>query len=157
MHHLENHPDWIWQHSGWPRLRYDAQTIVPHLQACVQGIAPLAELAASLEMEQRLDWEAAVLLDETLATAHIEGEEPEAPLLGEFVCGDYRDGPMSIQSGRYGRHKTHFIAPRDKRQKVTAEMELFLNWLNHSPADYIRAALAKFHFVTIPSTTATAV
>ncbi|MCP4700230.1 MAG: Fic family protein [Gammaproteobacteria bacterium] len=199
---------WIWQQAEWPRLRYDAQAVLPHLEACARRIAPLAELAGSLEVAQRLDWEAAILLDETLATAKIEGEQldrasvrssianclglgrasqrnkktdglvevllqairnsdkalshiqlkawqqmlfPQPPLIGELTRGDYRNGPMCVRSGRYGRQKTHFVAPGDSRQAVTAEMEQFLHWLNAGTAQsgYIRAALAKFHFVTI--------
>lgn len=197
---------WIWQQPDWPQLRYDAQAVLPHLETCVQHIAPLTALAANLEAAQRLDWEAAVLLDETLATAQIEGEQldrasvrssianhlglgrastrdkkadglvevllqairssdqalnharlkawqqmlfPEAPLIGELTRGEYRDGPMSVQSGRYGRQKIHFTAPGDNRPAVSAEMTTFLTWLNAARPGYVHAALAKFFFVTI--------
>ncbi|PWQ98667.1 DUF4172 domain-containing protein [Leucothrix pacifica] len=66
---------WVWEHDNWPDLSYDATRVLPHLEKCVQQIAPLKTLAQSLSFESRLDWESAILLDETLATAGIEGEQ----------------------------------------------------------------------------------
>ena len=66
---------WIWEHNSWPNLSYDAERVLPHLEKCVQQVAPLKTLAQSLSFESRLDWESAILLDETLATAGIEGEQ----------------------------------------------------------------------------------
>lgn len=199
---------WVWERPDWPRFHYDAAQILPHLEHCVQHIAPLKDLAGSLELEQRLDWESAVLLDETLATAQIEGESldrdsvrssianklgigtvtrfdrstdglveillqairanqqplthiqlktwhqmmfPVPTLLGNFTIGDYRNESVQVQSGRYGKETIHFKAPGETRETVHAEMEQFLTWLNQSTqsANYIRAAIAKFHFVTI--------
>lgn len=79
---------------------------------------------------------------------------PVQPTLGEITVGDYRDEAMQVQSGRYGKAKIHFIAPGNTRADVTVEMAQFLAWLNtktdHSGyIRYIRAAIAKFYFVTI--------
>lgn len=199
---------WVWEHDNWPDLSYDATRVLPHLEKCVQQIAPLKTLAQSLSFESRLDWESAILLDETLATAGIEGEQldresvrssianklgigavtridrstdglvevllqairssdqaltdqklkawhqlmfPIQPIIGEITVGDYRDEAMQVQSGRYGKAKIHFIAPGSTRAEVSAEMTQFLNWINAKATDsgYIRAAIAKFYFVTI--------
>jgi hypothetical protein len=40
------------------------------LESCIQAVSPLKKLSAILSDEQRLDWEAAILLDETLASAN---------------------------------------------------------------------------------------
>lgn len=199
---------WVWQQTNWPQLSYDAASVLPHLERCVQQIAPLKVLANSLALEQRLDWESAVLLDETLATAQIEGEYldrdsvrssianklgvgevsridrstdglvevlmqairrvkqplthqqlkawhqmmfPVPQLLENITIGDYRNNSVSVQSGRYGKEKIHFVAPGNIRTEVESEMTDFLKWLNaNTQAEgYIRAAIAKFHFVTI--------
>jgi len=42
------------------------------LESCIQAVSPLKQLSAVLNDEQRLDWEVAILLDETLASAKIE-------------------------------------------------------------------------------------
>lgn len=57
----------------------------------------------------------------------------------------------AVQSGRYGKETIHFVAPGQTRSEVEAEMIVFLQWLNaNTQAEgYIRAAIAKFHFVTI--------
>lgn len=199
---------WIWEQPDWPLLTYDEKTLIPYLERCIQHVAPLKALAATLEFEQRLDWESAILLDETLATARIEGELldresvrssianklgigcasrldrhvdglvevllqairfsnqllthdqlktwhqmifPVAPLLGKLTIGDYRDEAVQVQSGRHGKETIHFVAPAEQRKQVWQEMERFLQWLNHAHIDsaYVRAALAKFYFVTI--------
>ena len=199
---------WVWEQESWPNLTYDSERVLPHLEKCVQQISPLKTLAQSLAFEQRLDWESAVLLDETLATAGIEGEQldresvrssianklgigtvsridrftdglvevllqairssdkpltdqqlkawhqmmfPVPPIIGEITVGDYRNEAMSVQSGRYGKAKIHFVAPGNTHAEVGAEVIRFLKWLNAQPATsgYIRAAIANFYFVTI--------
>ena len=65
---------WIWQGSNWPNFIYQEKEVLAQVEACVRAVAPLNQLAKVLTEEQRLDWEAAVLLDETLASAKIEGE-----------------------------------------------------------------------------------
>lgn len=199
---------WVWEHERWPNLSYDSSKVLPHLEKCVQQIAPLKTLAQRLSLEKRLDWESAILLDETLATAGIEGEQldresvrssianklgigtvsridrftdglvevllqairysdqaltaqqlkawhrmmfPVPPIIGEITVGDYRDEAISVQSGRYGKAKIHFEAPGTTRAEVEVEMIQFLAWLNEQTnvSGYIRAAIAKFYFVTI--------
>lgn len=76
---------------------------------------------------------------------------PVPQILENITIGDYRNNSVSVQSGRYGKEKIHFIAPGDVRAEVESEMTDFLRWLNaNTQAEgYIRAAVAKFHFVTI--------
>ncbi|RVU86456.1 Fic family protein [Leucothrix sargassi] len=199
---------WVWEQENWPNLTYDSERVLPHLEKCVQQIAPLTTLAQSLSLDKRLDWESAILLDETLATAGIEGEQldresvrssianklgvgavsridrftdglvevllqairnsdkplteqqlkawhqmmfPLPPIIGELTAGDYRDEAISVQSGRYGKAKIHFEAPGKTRAEVEIEMTRFLEWLNGKTtiSGYVRAAIAKFYFVTI--------
>ncbi|PKG92887.1 hypothetical protein CXF95_28310 [Paraglaciecola sp. MB-3u-78] len=67
-------PLYIWQNKNWPNFTYDQATVMTRLESCIQAVSPLKQLSAVLSDEQRLDWEAAILLDETLASAKIEGE-----------------------------------------------------------------------------------
>ena len=67
-------PSYIWQQKYWPNFTYDKAIVMPKLESCIQAVSPLKQLAEILTHEQRLDWEAAILLDETLASAKIEGE-----------------------------------------------------------------------------------
>ena len=76
----------------------------------------------------------------------------ENPVLRSVTIGDYRDDEMSVVSGHYGRKEhIHFTAPCSNRKCVQKEMNMFLDWLNQENTDtsYIRAAIAKFWFVTI--------
>lgn len=199
---------WIWQQATWPNFTYDKSLVMPKLESCVQAVSPLKSLSSMLSVEQRLDWEAAILLDETLASAKIEGEHydrdsvrssivnklgigkgskfnkqsdamvelllsairnssqplshdllkhwhhtlfPVAPTVTPMTIGDYRDDEMQIISGRYGKQKVHFQAPSDNLDGVTAEMQTFFDWLNNHEEEstFVRAAIAKFWFVTI--------
>lgn len=199
---------WIWQLKDWPNFTYDKTIVIPKLESCIQAVSPLKQLSEILSLEQRLDWEAAILLDETLASAKIEGELydrdsvrssivnklgigkgnkfnqqsdamvelllsairtteqqvnhgvvknwhqmlfPVAPIITPMTIGDYRDDTMQILSGRYGKQQVHFEAPGSANSEVEQEMDLFFNWLNSSSneSSFIRAAIAKFWFVTI--------
>ena len=199
---------WIWENKNWPKFSYDESSVIPVLEKCIQAVAPLKQLSEMLTLEQRLDWEAAILLDETLSSAKIEGELfdrdsvrssivnklgigkgnkfqkqsdsmvelllrairfidkqlgnntikawhqllfPTPPLITPMTIGEYRNDTMQILSGRYGKQQVHYLAPGLNQNEVSHEMDLFFNWLN-SPYDgsgYIRAAIAKFWFVTI--------
>jgi len=199
---------YIWQHKDWPKFTYDKVIIMQKLESCIQAVSPLKQLSAVLTHEQRLDWEAAILLDETLASAKIEGELydrdsvrssivnklgigtgskfnkqsdamvelllsairstdqqithdvikqwhqmlfPIAPTITPMTIGDYRNDKMQIVSGRYGKQQIHFEAPGAVKIEVEQEMDTFFNWLNTSSNEstFIRAAIAKFWFVTI--------
>lgn len=63
--------------------------------------------------------------------------------------GNWRDGPMEVVSGSYGRERVHFEAPDAER--LDPEMARFLTWFNQSSeADpVIHAAIAHLWFVTI--------
>jgi Fic family protein len=199
---------WIWESKNWPEFTYDHEAVIPILEKCIQAVSPLKQLSQMLTVEQRLDWEAAVLLDETLSSAKIEGELfdrdsvrssivnklgiskatkynqesdsmvelllrsirfvdtklnheiiktwhhllfPIQPLITPMLIGEYRLDKMQILSGRYGKQQIHYLAPGESQKEVTSEMSLFFKWLNTSydGSGYIRAAIAKFWFVTI--------
>ncbi len=58
-------------------------------------------------------------------------------------------GPMQVVSGALGKEKVHFEAPGADR--LSAEMEAFLNWFNARPDmdAVLKAAVAHLWFVTI--------
>lgn len=75
----------------------------------------------------------------------------EKPVLDDILIGKYRNDSMQILSGHYGKHKIHFQAPCNNQSCVKKEMTQFLNWINTESQmpDIIKAAIAKFWFVTI--------
>jgi len=205
---MHSSPLYIWQSKNWPNFSYDSTKVMARLESCIQAVAPLKQLSKVLSHGQQLDWEAAILLDETLASGKIEGELydrdsvhssivnklgirsgtkfnkqsdamvelllsairssdqpithdvikqwhqilfPVAPLVTPLTIGDYRNDTMQIISGQYGKQKIHFEAPAKIKHEVEQEMELFFDWLNTSSNDstFIRAAIAKFWFVTV--------
>ena len=68
---------------------------------------------------------------------------------GPIIVGAYRDGPMQVVSGAYGRRQNvHFEAPEANR--VPGEMKRFLAWFNNDKVDLvIKSAMAHLWFVTI--------
>jgi len=75
----------------------------------------------------------------------------DKPILNDLIIGDYRNTQMKVVSGRYGKERVHFEAPCVDYQCVDDEMNVFLNWLqsDNIGSGYIKAAIAKFYFVTI--------
>ncbi|MDR9499143.1 MAG: Fic family protein [Hydrogenovibrio sp.] len=78
----------------------------------------------------------------------------EKPVLYDLVIGDYRDGRVQVVSGRFGKETVHFQAPCESRSCVQKGMAAFLDDLNRLDGSghvslYIKAAIAKFWFVTI--------
>ncbi|WP_019894750.1 Fic family protein [Hydrogenovibrio halophilus] len=78
----------------------------------------------------------------------------EKPALYDLVIGDYRDDRMQVVSGRFGKETVHFQAPCESRACVQKQMAAFLDDLNRLDGSghvslYIKAAIAKFWFVTI--------
>ena len=67
----------------------------------------------------------------------------------KILVAQYRDSPMQVVSGGMGSETVHYEAPRAER--VPAEMELFLDWLNKPATEdlLIKAAVAHFWFVTV--------
>jgi len=61
----------------------------------------------------------------------------------------YRSGGMKVASGNFGREKIHFEAPSPDR--VTQEMERFLNWVNNENSldIVLKSLIAHLWFVTI--------
>ena len=67
-----------------------------------------------------------------------------------IIAGAWRDAPMQVVSGPYGKQKIHFEAPPPERME--AEMAAFFLWWDDSREKLdgiIRAALAHLYFVTI--------
>jgi len=67
-----------------------------------------------------------------------------------ITIGAWRDAPMQIVSGAYGKQKVHFEAPPPER--LEAEMAAFFTWWEASRKKLdgiLRAALAHLYFVTI--------
>ena len=75
----------------------------------------------------------------------------EKPLLNDMLIGEYRNATMQILSGRYGKQTLHYQAPCDNQDCVKAEMKPFIEWINSElkMSAYIKAAIAKFWFVTV--------
>jgi Fic family protein len=76
----------------------------------------------------------------------------DKPVLKAIKIGSYRAEEMSLVSGHFGRNETlHFKAPCNSQACVNTYMNAFLEWLNNKQGftDYLRAAFAKFWFVTI--------
>lgn len=72
--------------------------------------------------------------------------------LSAITVAAWRDdasGPMQVVSGAFGHPRVHFQAPPAER--LEAEMERFLSWVNRGSAEpaLIKAALAHLWFVTI--------
>ncbi|MBP1664109.1 MAG: Fic family protein [Bacteroidetes bacterium] len=63
--------------------------------------------------------------------------------------GRFRSAGMKVVSGAFGREKVHFEAPAP--EKVSLEMDIFLNWLNkENQMDLVlKSAISHFWFVTI--------
>jgi len=64
--------------------------------------------------------------------------------------GCYRNGPMQVVSGPYGKERVHFEAPPG--YKLHDEMNKFLTWLEKSEDEatpLLRAGIAHFWFITI--------
>jgi Fic family protein len=57
------------------------------------------------------------------------------------------EGVMQIVSGAIGREKVYYEAPPQER--LTAEMDAFIVWHNHTPASLLKAAITHLWFVII--------
>ena len=75
----------------------------------------------------------------------------EKPLLNDINIRDYRNETMQIISGAYCKQRLHYKALCDNQACVSNEMKAFLLWINtiQNFSAYIKAAMAKFWFVTI--------
>ncbi len=72
--------------------------------------------------------------------------------LYKIIVGKWRNdkhGPMQVVSGRIGREKVHFQAPKAKL--VPSEMKLLIKWLNdtNNNDNVLNSAIAHLWFVTI--------
>jgi len=69
--------------------------------------------------------------------------------MNKLIVGNYRNGPMQVVSGAYGKRKVHFQAPDASTLKK--EMKPLLTWLNsESKMDAVlKAATAHLWFLTL--------
>ncbi len=65
---------WIWQHPQWTHFSFQADLILPYFEQATAKVAPLNLLTAELNKHKQLTLESRILLEETLASAKIEGE-----------------------------------------------------------------------------------
>ena len=68
----------------------------------------------------------------------------------KITVADWRkEGPMQVVSGPMGKEKVHYEAPKSER--VSQEMDVFLNWFeNDNGLDLVlKAAIAHLWFVTV--------
>ena len=71
-------------------------------------------------------------------------------VLHDIITGAWRNAPMQIISGAFGKTKVHFEAPPPER--LAAEMADFFSWWEESREKLdgiLRAALSHLYFVTI--------
>jgi len=75
----------------------------------------------------------------------------DKPILNDLIIGNYRNTQMQVISGKHGIQKVHFEAPCLNRTCVENEMHHFLKWLQTDNINnpYIKAAIAKFYFITL--------
>ncbi len=79
----------------------------------------------------------------------------EKPILNTMLIGEYRNESLQIISGAFGKQEVHFQAPCDHKLSIQQDMDQFSAWFNTAQlvdqytSAYIRAAIAKFWFVTI--------
>jgi len=77
---------------------------------------------------------------------------PEGPgLFSDVRIGDFRGKqPMQVVSGRIDKPRIHFQAP--PRDQLTTELDAFLDWFNHPPAELdplLRAGIAHLWLITL--------
>lgn len=75
----------------------------------------------------------------------------DKPILDDLIIGNYRNTQMQVISGKYGIEQVHFEAPCLDFTCVENEMNDFLQWLqiDNIGNGYIKAAIAKFYFISI--------
>lgn len=125
----------IARHLGLPVVKTDDKRYESFTEAYFESIRTANE---SLTAKQLKKWHGMLFMDK--------------PVLKTITIGDYRAEEMSVVSGHFGRNETiHFKAPCSSKACVQTYMYTFLEWLNNKQgfSDYIRAAVAKFWFVTI--------
>ncbi|MBB1075048.1 Fic family protein [Rhodoferax sp. 4810] len=68
-------PSFIWQHTAWPALAFDAVTLAPHLDQARLAQGKLLGLLDAIGLGQAQDVQRELWVQEALATAAIEGEK----------------------------------------------------------------------------------
>lgn len=118
------------------------------------------ESATLVNSSRNVDGVVEMMLD---ATQNFDKELTEERLFGwhaalfptgysgmhRIEVGTYRTGEMQVVSGAMGKERVHYEAP--KPDKVSGDMQEFLNWLNFDTGlDLVlKSAIAHFWFVTI--------
>lgn len=125
----------IARHLGLPCNKSNDKQYEPFTQVYFESIRTASQPLTSNQLKK---WHQMLFTDK--------------PVFKTITVADYRDEEMSVVSGHFGRNETvHFKAPCHNRDCVTDYMNEFYDWLNSKQgySDYIRAAIAKFWFVTI--------
>jgi Fic family protein len=127
-------------------------SVAIHLGLTTAGVRP-ADRAVDGLVEVLLDAthnHATALTKDRLCNRHTALFPSGRSGFHSIVAGAWRNAPMQIVSGAYGKTKVHYEAPPPERME--AEMAAFLSWWEESRErldGVIRAALAHLYFVTI--------
>jgi Fic family protein len=127
-------------------------SVAMHLGLTKAGLRP-ADRAVDGLVEVLLDAthnHAAALTKDRLCNWHTALFPSGRSGFHSIVAGAWRNAPMQIVSGAYGKTKVHYEAPSPERME--AEMADFFSWWEESREKLdgvIRAALAHLYFVTI--------
>jgi Fic family protein len=92
-------PRYVWQHPGWPGLRYDAARVGESLAKARRAQGVVEGKLAVLGLAQRLELAAEAWSQEALATAAIEGEQLDLAAVRSSVARRLgvgrQDGPRA--------------------------------------------------------------
>ncbi|NRA53888.1 MAG: Fic family protein [Gammaproteobacteria bacterium] len=135
---MPHSPSYIWQHKDWPNFTYDKAIVMQKLESCIQAVSPLKQLSAVLTHEQRLDWEAAILLDETLASAKIEGELYDRDSVRSSIVNKLGIGTGSTS-----------LATRAHKQS-DAMVELLLSAIRSTDQQITHDVIKQWHHMLFP-------
>lgn len=127
-----------WQLKDWPNFTYEKDIVIPALESCIQAVSPLKQLSEFLSFEQRLDWEAAILLDETLASAKIEGELYD------------RDSVRSSIVNKLGIGKGNTSSVTKAHQQSDAMVELLLSAIRTTEQQVNHGVVKHWHQMLFP-------
>lgn len=128
--------DYIWQHHGWPRWRYDLAALVDPLATVSHARGVLLGRLADAGVGQRDQASLAALTDDVVKTSQIEGETLE---------------PASVRSSIARRLGVDIgaLAPADRH--VDGVVEMVLDATGNSAAPVSRERLFGWHAALFPT------
>ena len=134
---MHSSPSYIWQSKNWPNFTYDNEKVIARLESCIQAVSPLKQLSNVLSHDQQLDWEAAILLDETLASGKIEGELYDRDSVRSSIVNK-----LGIRTGN--KFKLKF------NKKSDAIVELLLSAIRSSDQPITHDVIKHWHQILFP-------